>query len=153
MSQTEHNASHTEHKGESYATLVTIFVILMVLLVITVAMAYILERMHAGWISTLVALTIACIKAVLVILFFMHVRISSKLTWVFAAAAFFWLAIMITLSGVDYFSRADLTTKGDTQLPGQALLNATYGIEHQNTDAGTMGRYNMTPNVGAPTAQ
>lgn len=153
MSQTQPNASHGQHKAESYATLVTIFIILMVLLVVTVSMAYILERMHAGWISTLVALTIACIKAILVILFFMHVRISSRLTWVFASAAFFWLAIMITLSGADYFSRGDLRSAHNRQLPGQALLDATYGIEHQNPDTGTMSRYNMTPNVAAPTAQ
>jgi cytochrome c oxidase subunit 4 len=42
-----------------------------------------------------VALTIAVVKALLVILYFMHVRYSDKLTWVFAAAGFFWLLILI----------------------------------------------------------
>src|SRR5215471_10676430 len=56
--------------------------------------------------NPVVALTIAVIKAVLVILFFMHVRYSSRLTKVTVGAGFFWLLIMITLSLSDYLSRS-----------------------------------------------
>jgi cytochrome c oxidase subunit 4 len=56
--------------------------------------------------NPVVALTIAVIKAVLVILFFMHVRYSSRLTKITVAAGFFWLLIMITLSLSDYLSRS-----------------------------------------------
>jgi len=52
-----------------------------------------------------VALTIAVVKAVLVILFFMHVIYSSKLTKLTVAAGFFWLLIMITMSLSDYMTR------------------------------------------------
>ncbi|HEY6307933.1 MAG TPA: cytochrome C oxidase subunit IV family protein [Candidatus Angelobacter sp.] len=58
-----------------------------------------------GIFNPIVALAIACTKAVLVILFFMHVRYSSKLTKVTVAAGFFWLLILITLSLSDYLSR------------------------------------------------
>ncbi len=56
-------------------------------------------------INTVVALTIAVTKAVLVLLFFMHVRHSSRLTWVVIAAGFFWLGIMIVLMMGDYLTR------------------------------------------------
>jgi cytochrome c oxidase subunit IV len=49
-------------------------------------------------------LAIAATKATLVILFFMHVRWSSRLTWVVAMAGFFWLLILFTVLG-DYMSR------------------------------------------------
>lgn len=55
--------------------------------------------------NPVVALAIACTKAVLVILFFMHVRYSDKLTMITVTAGFFWLMILITLSLSDYLSR------------------------------------------------
>ena len=58
-----------------------------------------------GIFNPIVALAIACTKAVLVILFFMHVRYSDRLTMVTVAAGFFWLMILISLSLSDYLSR------------------------------------------------
>lgn len=58
--------------------------------------------------NPVVALTIAVIKAVLVILFFMHVFYSNKLTKLTVAAGFFWLMIMITMSLSDYLTRTFL---------------------------------------------
>jgi cytochrome c oxidase subunit 4 len=55
--------------------------------------------------NNVVMLKIACAKALLVILFFMHVRWSTRLTWVIAASGFFWLLIMFTLTMSDYVSR------------------------------------------------
>ena len=52
-----------------------------------------------------VALTIAVIKAVLVMLYFMHLRYSSPLTILFASAGVFWLGIMLVLTLSDYISR------------------------------------------------
>ena len=51
------------------------------------------------------ALSIAVAKTLLVILYFMHVRYSSRLTWVFVAAGFFWLGILVVLGMSDYLSR------------------------------------------------
>lgn len=79
-----------------------IFGLLMILTFLTVAVARI---DLGGHLNDVVALTIAIIKAVLVVLYFMHVRYSSRLTWVFVAAGFFWLAIMIVLTLSDYMTR------------------------------------------------
>jgi len=51
------------------------------------------------------ALSIALLKMVLVILIFMHVRYKPPLTWIFVAAGFIWLLIMIDLTLADYITR------------------------------------------------
>jgi cytochrome c oxidase subunit 4 len=80
-------------------------VIISILIALTVA-TWLIAFVNLGIFNPVVALTIACIKAVLVILFFMHVRYSSNLTKVTVGAGFFWLLIMITLSLSDYLSRS-----------------------------------------------
>ena len=55
--------------------------------------------------NTVIALTIAAIKATLVVLYFMHVRYSSRLVWVIVASALFWLAILFALTFSDYWTR------------------------------------------------
>jgi cytochrome c oxidase subunit 4 len=46
------------------------------------------------------------VKAVIIILFFMHVRYSSRVIWIFVCAGFFWLVIMFVLTMGDYMTRA-----------------------------------------------
>ncbi len=75
---------------------------LLLLLVLTVGVAFI----DLGPLNLLIALSIAIVKAVLVILYFMHVRYSSRVIMVVATAAFFWLVIMFTLTMADFLSRA-----------------------------------------------
>ena len=79
----------------------TIFAVLMVLLAVTVGVAYV----HLGELNVVAAMTIAVTKAVLIILYFMHVRYSSRLSWVWVGAGFFWLVIMFALTFSDYFTR------------------------------------------------
>ena len=55
--------------------------------------------------NAIVALTIAVVKATLVILYFMHLRYSSRLTQVVVAAGVCWLIIMIALTLSDYLTR------------------------------------------------
>lgn len=55
------------------------------------------------------ALVIACLKATLVVLVFMHLRESSRLTMVIALSALFWLGILIPLVMNDYVTRHLLT--------------------------------------------
>ena len=55
--------------------------------------------------NDVIALTIAVSKAMLVILYFMHVRYSPRLTWVAVAGGFFWLAILLILTLSDYITR------------------------------------------------
>jgi cytochrome c oxidase subunit 4 len=58
-----------------------------------------------GPLNVVVALTIAVTKATLVVLYFMHVRYSSRLTWVIIGAGLFWLGILFVLTFSDYQTR------------------------------------------------
>jgi cytochrome c oxidase subunit 4 len=51
------------------------------------------------------ALTIAVLKATLVVLFFMHVKYSTRLTWLVIAGSVFWLGILLALTFSDYLTR------------------------------------------------
>lgn len=58
-----------------------------------------------GAFNTVVALVIACTKAVLVVLYFMHVRYSTKLTWAVVAGGFLWLILLLLMTLSDYITR------------------------------------------------
>lgn len=81
-----------------------VFGALMVLTVLTVIVA----NLNLGWANDVVALTIAVIKALLVLWFFMHLRYSTRLMVITALAGFFWLAILIALTLNDYLTRGSL---------------------------------------------
>jgi cytochrome c oxidase subunit 4 len=78
-----------------------IFGALMVLTIITVAVAWV----DLGTLNIMVALGVAVVKATLVVLYFMHVKYSSKLTWVVIGAGIFWLMILLGLTMGDYLTR------------------------------------------------
>ena len=82
-------------------TYITIWASLMLLLLLTWGIA----QVNLGTFNIVAALTIAVTKMLLVILFFMHVRYSKPLTWLFVAAGFIWLLIMIDLTLSDYLTR------------------------------------------------
>jgi cytochrome c oxidase subunit 4 len=78
-----------------------VFIALLVGTALTVAVA----KFDLGPMNNVVMLAIACAKALLVVLFFMHVRWSTRLTWVVAASGFFWLLIFFGLTMGDYLTR------------------------------------------------
>ena len=90
-------SGHISPKSTYYA----IFGALMVLTGVTVAVAFV----NLGVFNFPVALAIAITKATLVILFFMHVKYSSRLTKMIVAMSFFFLFIMFGLTMTDYLSR------------------------------------------------
>ncbi|CDM66510.1 cytochrome C oxidase subunit IV family protein [Pyrinomonas methylaliphatogenes] len=91
-------SEHIVPKKTYYA----VFGALMALTAITVFVA----RFDLPWIlNIVVALTIAVTKATLVVLYFMHVRYSSRLTQVVVVAGIFWLVIMLVLTASDYVTR------------------------------------------------
>ena len=98
MQNTKHEHKDV-HQGEGLVTYWSIYILLMVLLVITVVVA---DHDLGGSTNVIVAMIIAVIKALLVILFFMHVRHGTKLIWIVVAAGFFWLAIFMVMSFADY---------------------------------------------------
>lgn len=82
-----------------------IYVVIFAALLVMTGITYWAALLDLGRLNVIVALTIATIKAVLVVLYFMHVRHSSRLTWVIVVSGFFWLAIMIALTMSDYLTR------------------------------------------------
>lgn len=59
-----------------------------------------------GPLNIFVALGIAFVKAVLVVLYFMHVKYSERLVQVVVGSALGWLVVMLVLTLSDYFSRS-----------------------------------------------
>jgi cytochrome c oxidase subunit 4 len=92
---------------ESKRLYITIFVALMVLTGVTTFVAF----LDLGPLNTPVALAIAVTKALLVVLFFMHVRRSTMLTKVVVFGGTFWLALLIGITMADYVSRGWLPQK------------------------------------------
>ena len=87
---------------------VGIFLALMLGTALTVGAAYI----DLGFMNTAVALAIAVTKATLVVLYFMHVRWASRLTWVIVIGAVFWLILMFAIGMTDYLSRGWMGVPG-----------------------------------------
>lgn len=101
----EHAHAHDAHAGHGHIAPISmylgVFAILLVGTAITVAVAYV----DLGFMNTAVALAVAVTKATFVVLYFMHVRWASRLTWVVIAASIFWLLLMFTIGMTDYMSR------------------------------------------------
>lgn len=74
---------------------------LAVLLVLTVAASYV----DLGRLNVVVAIAIATVKAVLIMLFFMHVKYSPPLVRLAAVGGFVWLGILLTITLADYVAR------------------------------------------------
>jgi len=94
---------------DSVKTYALVFILLIVLTVVTTAVAYV----DLGPFSVVVALVIAVAKMLLVALFFMHVRHSTQLTRLVLLGGLVWLAILLLLT------LADFTTRGWTGVPGR----------------------------------
>ncbi len=84
---------------------VGVFLTLMVMTAITTAVSGI----DLGPWNAVVALGIAVFKATLVVLFFMHVKYSPRLTQTVIAGGLLWLAILIALTFSDFATRRWLT--------------------------------------------
>jgi cytochrome c oxidase subunit 4 len=96
------NPEHADHHIVTPVVYAIVFVSLLVGTAITVAAAYV----DLGIFNPVVALAIACTKAVIVILFFMHVKYQSKLVKLTVGAGFFTFLVLITMTLTDYVSRA-----------------------------------------------
>ena len=78
-----------------------IFAVLIFFTAVTTAVAYV----DFGYLNTVIAVSIAVVKALFVILFFMHVRYSKNLVKVFVAGGFLWLIVMFAFLLSDYGAR------------------------------------------------
>ena len=96
------NPEHAEHHIVTPVTYSIVFATLLLFTGITVGAAYV----DLGVFNPVIALAIACFKAVIVILFFMHVLYQSKLIKMTVAAGFFTFLVLVTMTLSDYISRA-----------------------------------------------
>jgi cytochrome c oxidase subunit 4 len=98
-----------------------VFVALLALTATTTAVAFV--DLGAPW-NAAIAVGIAIIKALLVILFFMHVFYSRPMTWIFVGAGFFWLVILFALTLADYVTRDEI---GAGPLVGASMSQGEQG--------------------------
>jgi cytochrome c oxidase subunit IV len=96
------NPEHAEHHIVTPFQYGLVFLTLLIGTAITVGAAYV----DLGVLNPIIALGIACTKAVIVILFFMHVKYQSNLIKMTVGAGFFTFIVLITMTLVDYISRA-----------------------------------------------
>ena len=103
-------ATHSEetHHIVPIKVYFAVFLALVIGTVVTTAVAYV----DLGPFNIVVALTIAVCKASLVILFFMHVKYSPKLTKLVVIAGVFWLIILLTMTESDLLTRTWTGTPG-----------------------------------------
>ncbi|HYC62284.1 MAG TPA: cytochrome C oxidase subunit IV family protein [Thermoanaerobaculia bacterium] len=102
------NADHSDHIGHAPAhhrsSLASYFAVFMTLMILTVVTVWV-SRIDLGAFNTIVAMAIAILKATVVILWFMHVIHSPRLTWIVVISSFIWLAMMFVLFYADYLTR------------------------------------------------
>jgi cytochrome c oxidase subunit 4 len=96
------NPEHAQHHIVTPLQYCYVFGTLLLFTGITVGAAYI----DMKWANPVIALAIACFKATIVILFFMHAAYQSRLIKLTIAAGFFTFAVLITMTLTDYMSRA-----------------------------------------------
>jgi len=82
-----------------------LYVIIWAALLLLLLLTWGVAEINLGRLNVVIALTIAVVKMVLLILYFMHVRYSPRLVWVFVAAGFIWFLIMVNLTLSDYLTR------------------------------------------------
>lgn len=84
-----------------------VFAALMVLFVATVAVAFFDLSAMMNWppANIIVAMAIAIAKVAAIVIYFMHLKFSSRITRVFAVAALFWLALLFSITFADYMAR------------------------------------------------
>jgi cytochrome c oxidase subunit 4 len=78
-----------------------VFVTLILLTLVTVDVAF----YNFGFLNIYIAMAIATVKALVVALYFMHLRYNPRLTWLFAGAGLLWLLILFVLTFADYATR------------------------------------------------
>ena len=96
------NPEHAQHHIVTPLQYIFVYVTLLIFTGITVFAAY----LDLHWANPVIALAIACFKAVVVILFFMHAAYQSRLIKMTIASGFFMFLVLIAMTMTDYISRA-----------------------------------------------
>ncbi len=94
-----------EHVPHIHITPLSTYLLVFAALSIGTVLTVVAAHYDLGMFNTPIALLIASVKAVLVILFFMHVIHSTRLTWVIVIGSFLWLGVLFVLTLADYLTR------------------------------------------------
>jgi cytochrome c oxidase subunit IV len=105
-------ANQAEHDYVGHVIPAKIYVAIWAALITLTATTVYAATIDLGVFNIVLALLIATIKGTLVVLFFMHLRYSTKLTMVTLVASIFWLFILFSLTMTDYITRAWSTYTG-----------------------------------------
>jgi cytochrome c oxidase subunit 4 len=105
--QVDHAESqHAEGGHEHHIVSPAVYLVILVALLIGTALTIWASYVDLGVWNPILAIAIACTKATLVVLFFMHVKYSSKLTMLTVGCGFFMFLVLIGMTLADYISRA-----------------------------------------------
>jgi len=99
-------SAHAPSAGGSHVVPVKVYLGVFLTLLVMTATTTAVSFVDLGPWSTVVALAIAMFKATLVVLFFMHMKYSPRLTRLVLGGGLFWLAILLIGTFSDYVSRA-----------------------------------------------
>ena len=97
---------HEGHEGELHIVSPRIYIIVGAILLFLTGVTVWASYLELGVFNPIIALFIACVKATIVVLFFMHVKYSSKLTKLTVGAGLFTFLTLIAMTLADYFTRA-----------------------------------------------
>lgn len=103
----DQDATHQSHHVTQPRVYYIVYALLVFFMALTIGASYV----NMGGLNNVVAMTIATIKAVLVVLFFMQVKMGTRLTWVWASIGFIWLIFLFGTLG-DYVTRNWISVTG-----------------------------------------
>jgi cytochrome c oxidase subunit 4 len=104
--------SQTVHTPHPHIVPIPVYVGVFLALVVGTIVTWQVALIDLGRWNVVVALTIAVTKATLVVLFFMHVKYSTKLTKLVVLAGIFWLLILLTITESDLLTRTWMGVPG-----------------------------------------
>ena len=107
---TEHGeqiqASAEHHQHAHHIVSPKVYVVILLALLLGTALTVLASFWELGVWNPIIALAIACAKASLVVLYFMHVRYSTRLTMLTVFAAVFMFLTLVGMTLADYITRA-----------------------------------------------
>jgi cytochrome c oxidase subunit 4 len=105
MASEVHDTHGHDEGAHAHIVPVSIYLGVFVALLVGTVLTVWVSQVDMGMWNTPVAMAIAITKAMLVIVFFMHLKYGSRLFWIVFGSSFFWLAHMIVGTLADYFTR------------------------------------------------
>jgi cytochrome c oxidase subunit IV len=106
MSQHQPEENIEQHESHHHIVPPIVYITILGALLVFTALTVWASFIDLGVFNPIIALAIACTKAVLVVLFFMHVKYSSRLTKLTVGAGLFTFLVLIGMTLSDYFTRA-----------------------------------------------